>query len=80
MKTAVSRVLFREKVVTFPRLSPRGEPLTPHSQRTAVFCIESVERTTLGLDLLGSPLVTAMVFDIDGGCDTILLPDSMNVR
>ena len=45
----VVRVLFREEVATFHRLSLRvRSPLPPNAQRTAVFCIESVERTTLG--------------------------------
>ena len=43
------RVFFREEVATLHRLTLRlRSPLPPNSQRSSVFCIESVERTTLG--------------------------------
>ena len=45
----VLSILFGEKVATLHRLSLRGwGPLPPNAERTAVFCIESVERATLG--------------------------------
>ena len=47
--SGVVRVLFREEVAAFHRLSVCARsPLPPNAQRTAVFCVESVERTTLG--------------------------------
>ena len=45
----VVRILFREEVAALHCLSLRvRSPLPPNAQRTAVFCIESVERTALG--------------------------------
>src|SRR5580700_9903820 len=47
--SSVIGALFREEVATFHRLPLCARsPLTPNAQRTAVFCIESVERTTFG--------------------------------
>jgi hypothetical protein len=80
------RVFFREKVATLHWLSLRPwRPLPPNAERTTVFCIESVERTTLGpemqhwaLDSLGCFLVGAIVFDINRCRGAIFLADSMN--
>ena len=86
-RTAVSvRIFFREKVAALHWLSLRPRrPLPPNAERTTVFCIESVERTTLGpemqhwaLDSLGCFLVGAIVFDINRCRGAILLADSMN--
>jgi len=45
----VVRILFREEVATLHRLALRmRSPLPPYGQWTAILCIESVERTTLG--------------------------------
>ena len=45
----VVRILFREEVATRHRLPLRvRSPLPPNAQWTAFFCIESVERATLG--------------------------------
>src|SRR5689334_12688460 len=82
----VFRVFFREEVTTFHCLSMhvRG-PLPPNAERTAVFCIEGVERATLGpemqhraCDSPGCFLVSTIVFDIDRGCGSIFLTDAMN--
>src|SRR5580704_3156116 len=64
-----------------------GSPLAPYAQRTAVFRIKCVERTTLGpqmqhraLDSPGSFFVRAIMFDIDGRRSSILFTDSMHAR
>jgi len=45
----VVRILFREEVATLHRLALRvRSPLPPNAQWTAILCIESVERATLG--------------------------------
>jgi hypothetical protein len=45
----VVRILFREEVATLDRLPSRvRSPLPPNAQWTAIFCIERVERATLG--------------------------------
>ena len=45
----VVRILFREEVATLHRLPLRvRSPLPPYAQWTAILCIESVERSTLG--------------------------------
>ena len=45
----VVRILFREEVATLHRLALRvRSPLPPNAQWTAFFCIQSVERATLG--------------------------------
>lgn len=45
----VVRILFREEVATLHRLAMRvRSPLPPNAQWTAILCIESVERATLG--------------------------------
>src|SRR5258708_38221368 len=82
----VVRVLFGEKVAAFHRLTVRvRRPLPQNAQRTAVFCIESVERATFGpkmqhrtLDSPGRFLVRTIMLDIDRGCGSILLADSVN--
>ena len=45
----VVRILFREEVATIHRLALHvRSPLPPYAQWTAILCIESVERATLG--------------------------------
>jgi len=82
----VVRILFREEVATLHRLALRvRSPLPPNAQRTAVLCIESIERATLGpqmqhrtFDTLGRFLVGTVVLDIDRRRSSIFLTDSMN--
>ncbi len=82
----VFRVFFREEVTAFHCLSMHvRSPLPPNAERTPVFCIERVERATLGpemqhraFDSPGCFLVSTIVFDIDRGCGSIFLTDAMN--
>lgn len=82
----VVRVLFREEVAILHRLALHvRSPLPPYAQWTAILCIESVERATLGpqmqhrtFDALGRFLVGTVVLDIDRRRSSIFLTDSMN--
>src|SRR6266481_9089957 len=84
--SSVVRILFRKKVAALhrPALRPRS-PLSPNAERTTIFCVESIERATLGpeiqhwaFDSSGRFLVGAIVFDINRCRGSIFLTDSMN--
>src|SRR5271156_846345 len=84
--SSVIGILFREKVAAFHRLPVRvRSPLPPNAERTAVFCIERVERTVLSpqmqhrtFDSLAGFLVRTIVFDVDRRRSSIFFTNAVN--
>src|ERR1700731_2710500 len=80
------RILFWEEVATLYRLPLHlRSPLPPYAERTAVFCIVSVNPTAFrpqvqhrAFNFFRRFFVRAVVFNIDRRCSSIFLTDTMH--